>query len=76
MKLSHLIVFMWKEFGERKEDVFQYWLPYLNLIILRFSELYRQQGQNKKENTVDADDMNLDQLRQFFTSRGIPVKEE
>lgn len=76
MKLSHLIIFMWKEFGERREAVIEYWLPYLKLIIHRFSELYRQQGKDKKENTVDADDMSLDQLRHFFTSKGIPVKEE
>lgn len=72
MKMSHMVVFMWKELGITKEQFFGYWFPFLNMVLKRYQDLY-----NKKKdsgNSVDVDDMDINQIRHFFTSRGIPVR--
>jgi len=50
------------------------WYPFLKFTMSKYKDIYNRD--DSKDDKVDADDLSIGQLRQYFSSVGLKVKEQ
>ena len=72
--MSYTMVILWKEFGITKERFLNMWPPLIALMLKRYTRVYHPSS-SEEEEEPEIDKMSINELKGFFMSHGMPIKE-